>query len=455
MKYTSLTTHHSQLTTHHLQLIPMILSKHNIFSRIHGTNEYFIVNLLSGNADILDEATAKAMQANDFFNSDFVEKGYVVDEEDEKKRYSQAYNRFIQERDQDEVQLFFVPGYECNFSCSYCYQDQYAPLSHDLKPELLDAFFNYVKSNFGDRKKYITVFGGEPLLGSEKNKEFIRNFLQRSKTENLDVAFVTNGYTLAEYVDVLKNAKIREIQVTLDGMGEVHNQRRSLKGGQGTFDHIVSGIDAVLDQGLMVNLRMVVDKENIDQLPLLANFAKQKGWIYRPNFKTQLGRNYELHHCQEKSQRLYSRIELYQEIFSLIKQYPEIIEFHKPAFSIAKFLSENGELPEPLFDSCPGCKTEWAFDYTGNIYSCTATVGKAGEELGTFYPQVSLNKSVVADWQKRDVTTIDKCENCAVQLACGGGCASVAKNNNNESICSADCRPVKELLELGMAAYFV
>ena len=72
----------------------------------------------------------------------------------------------------------------------------------------------------------------------------------------------------------------------------------------------------------------------------------------------------------------------------LIRQHPAILQFHKPAYSVSKFLFENGELPDPLFDSCPGCKTEWAFDYTGRIYSCTATVGKPGEELGTFYPEV-------------------------------------------------------------------
>jgi uncharacterized protein len=40
-----------------------------------------------------------------------------------------------------------------------------------------------------------------------------------------------------------------------------------------------------------------------------------------------------------------------------------------------------------------------------------------------------------------------------MQLACGGGCGSVAKNKTG-NICSADCRPVKELIELGFSRYF-
>ena len=118
-----------------------------------------------------------------------------------------------------------------------------------------------------------------------------------------------------------------------------------------------------------------------------------------------------------------------------------------------KFLFENGSLPDPLFDACPACKTEWAFDYTGHIFSCTATVGKADESLGTFYPEVSRRNEMIAAWENRDVTAISECFTCSMQLACGGGCGSVAKNRTGD-VCSTDCRPVKELLELGFSAYF-
>ena len=55
-------------------------------------------------------------------------------------------------------------------------------------------------------------------------------------------------------------------------------------------------------------------------------------------------------------------------------------------------------------------------------------------------------------WEKRDVTAIAECFTCSMQLACGGGCGSVAKNRTG-NVCTTDCRPVKELLELGFSAY--
>ncbi len=432
----------------------MELSKHNIISKIADSDKYFIVNLLSKQADVLSQEEKSLFENGAALkNPDFIDRGYVVDPIEEEKNYKKRYLEFVDSRDTDEVQIFFVPNYACNFSCSYCYQDEYGVKELPIQEETIAAFFNYVNTTFSDRKKYITVFGGEPLLNSKNQREFFSSFIKLANIYNIDLAIVTNGYNLIDYVDVLKNGSIREVQITLDGTKEMHDQRRMLKGGGSTFDQIVRGIDLCLENHLPVNLRMVLDKDNINELPKLASFAIEKGWTKSPFFKTQIGRNYELHHCQSVTSRLYTRIEMYKDIYELLKSHPYITEFHKPAFSISKFLFEEGELPGPLFDSCPATKTEWAFDYTGKIYSCTATVGKAGEELGEYYPNVSLNEDIVCDWEDRDVLSIPECSNCELRLACGGGCASVAKNNKGR-VNAPDCRPIKELLELGIAHYF-
>ncbi|NVO10496.1 MAG: radical SAM protein [Bacteroidales bacterium] len=439
----------------------MIFSKHNIFSKIKDSENFFIVNLLTGNADIVNSTDAEKINKirtnhpdiDDNFLKELTEKGYWVDEKEETKLYQSKYLDFIDSRDDDEIQLFFVPNYSCNFACSYCYQDEYAPTKGNLTNEIIDSFFKYIQTEFAGRKKYITVFGGEPLLNSPKQKELISYFIDQANAAKLDVSFVTNGYTLSDYIDIIKQGRVREVQITLDGTANVHDSRRFLKGGTATFDRIVEGIDACIDNKLTVNLRMVVDKENIDNLPEFARFAIDKGWTKSPYFKTQIGRNYELHHCQSAPNKLFNRISLYEELYKIINQHPHIIEFYKPAYSISKFLFENGSLPDPLFDSCPACKSEWAFDYTGQIYSCTATVGKSDESLGTFYPEVSRKEDMISAWENRDVTSISECNTCNMQLACGGGCGSIAKNRTG-SVYSSDCRPIKELLELGFASYF-
>lgn len=432
----------------------MNFSKHNIYGKLTDSENWFILNPLSGNADILTPDKAKEIQNGKYSDiEEYISKGYLSDEAEESRKYKFAYLDFIEERDNSEIQIFFVPRYECNFACLYCYQDEYAPEKALLTENIVDAFFDYIEQEFAGRKKYITVFGGEPLLSGVKCRNELRMIIEKAAEKRIDIAVVTNGYNLIDYMDILSLGTIREIQVTLDGTREVHDSRRYMKNKAETFERIVAGIDESLNRGFSINLRMVIDKDNIDNLPEFASFAISKGWTKNPLFKTQIGRNYELHHCMANNKRLFERAELYEKLYALVNDHPNILEFHKPLFSISKFLYDNGELPRPLFDSCPACKSEWAFDYTGKIYSCTATVGKSGEELGTFYPEITAKNDIISEWQERDVTTIPECRECSLQLLCGGGCGAVAKNRTG-NILSSDCRPVTPLLGMGLSLYF-
>ncbi|HEY3388710.1 MAG TPA: radical SAM protein, partial [Prolixibacteraceae bacterium] len=304
----------------------MKYSGQNISSKIKDSENHFIVNLLTGNADILNPSEVEKLglirngsNVDSEFRAEMEEKGYLTNSETENKNFRLQYYNALDQRDQEEIQLFFILNYSCNFGCTYCYQDEYTNSGSAQGNALTDAFFRYLQTEFTARKKYITVFGGEPLLNNQHQKDQISYLLQKANETNLEVCFVTNGYTLEEYITILKTGNIREIQVTIDGTASVHDNRRTLKSGGKTFDKIVKGVDACLENGLPVNLRMVIDKENIDNLPEFAQFAIEKGWTSHPLFKTQIGRNYELHHCQSTPDKLFSRLSLYEKLYDLIK----------------------------------------------------------------------------------------------------------------------------------------
>ena len=61
---------------------------------------------------------------------------------------------------------------------------------------------------------FILPFLAEPLLPGNSYKENIKYLIETATKNNLDIAIVTNGYTIVEYLDIIKQGKIREIQVT-------------------------------------------------------------------------------------------------------------------------------------------------------------------------------------------------------------------------------------------------
>ena len=82
----------------------LVFSKHNIFSRIRGSDNYFIVNLLARNADILTPEKADEIVNKDYTDiSEYREKGYLVEEDEEGRLYRSRYLDFLDSRDNSEV----------------------------------------------------------------------------------------------------------------------------------------------------------------------------------------------------------------------------------------------------------------------------------------------------------------------------------------------------------------
>ncbi|MFZ3171801.1 MAG: radical SAM protein [Carboxydocellales bacterium] len=450
----------------------MLLAKNNIIVKIAPSDKdkddcnYAILNSISGSFDLMDENEyamvnnlASASESNADFVAYLLERGYVyADHNAEKASIAKAQSGFVNEVNNTQVQLLLIPTYGCNLACNYCYQHGIAGKSSLIAEETVEAFFTYVHKNFfaSDKQKpFITLFGGEPLINSKAQREIITYIVDRCVAEDYELAVVTNGYDLIDYLDILKKAKIKELQVTLDGSRAVHDSRRAKANKAGSFDRITAGVDAAIRLKMPINLRSVVDLENITDLVNLANFLEEKGWLDLPPqlFKTQIGRNYELIDCYAKPQHLMTQLELWREYASLSKQYPVLTKFHRPDFKGIRQLVDTGEMYMATFDTCPACKTEWVFDLHGKIYGCTASCGREEYSLGTYWPEVNLNQKVVQTWRNRDITTIPKCQDCKYNVICGGGCGVVAYEQN-KAILAPDCRPIQDLIDIGVNYYF-
>jgi uncharacterized protein len=446
----------------------MRLAHNTIVSPIPGSEKLLLVQPLTGQVALLEGEEARVVgqlgvgeEVPDTLPlAELRRGGFAVESEAEEQALAaEAYATYLEELDKTETQLVVVPTLGCNLACVYCYQEPFAPAASGLiSPETIAALFAYIDRFHLDEtpRPYLTLFGGEPLIDAAANHDRNERIVAAAEARQISVAVVTNGYAIAAYLPLLSRPSIREVQVTLDGPPAVHDRRRPLQGGGGTFDRIARGIDALLAASVPVNLRVVVDRENLAALPALATEAEGRGWLGRPEsaFKTQIGRNYELFGCASRQSReqLYDRLELWSSYVALAEAHPVLRRFHQPRLFGMRHLAETGELPGANFDGCPATKKEWAFAPDGGVYGCTATVGHARHRLGTFAPTPSRDEEAIARWRERNVFSIPECRTCEVAPLCGGGCGAVACEKTGE-IARPDCRPVKPLLGLGARFY--
>lgn len=441
----------------------MQLSRHAILAEVPGRDEVLVVQPLSGQAALVSRAAAEALRAlpagalpEEVPPAALREAGFVVEAAaDDEALLQGAMTAWRAEVALTQTQLIVVPSFGCNLACTYCYQELFDPAAAGLiSPEAIEAFFAYVDRHHlgGPTRPYLTLFGGEPLRDTPAHRDRMGRFLAGAAARGMKVAAVTNGHDLEALVPLLGGGTVKEVQVTLDGPRALHDARRPHRDGRGTFDRIVAGVDALVEAGIPVNLRVVADKENLPHLPELADFAAARGWLDLPagRFKTQVGRNYELFGCasRQDAAALFDRVELWARYLELCEQHPVLRRFHAPRFHGLSHLAATGELPPANFDACPATKTEWAFSPDGGVFGCTATVGHPAHRLGTYFPEVSRDEAAISTWSGRSALTLPACTSCSLAPVCGGGCGAVAWNRTGTPR-ETDCRPVRELYGLG------
>jgi uncharacterized protein len=442
----------------------MRLSRSTILAPVSDSSRLLVVQPLTGQAALLDaEGAAALARLGDgaalpasLDPAVLREAGFVVDsDEEDRALQAAALSEWAAEAEKSPTQLVVVPSFGCNLACTYCYQETFDPAAAGvMRPEVVDAFFAYVDRHHAAEspRPFVTLFGGEPLRDTRAHHELVGRFLAGAHARRLELAAVTNGHDLEAFLPALATGPVKEVQVTLDGPRAVHDRRRPHASGQGTFDRIVRGIDALVAAGVPVNLRVVADRENLHALPELAALAAARGWLDLPasRFKTQVGRNYELFGCASRQRRdaLFDRVELWARYVELSAAHPVLRRFHRPRFHGIGHLAETGELPAPNFDACPATKKEWAFGPDGSLYGCTATVGHPAHVLGRFHPEIVHDEHAIAAWRERSTLTIPACRDCALAAVCGGGCGAIAWDREGKPL-APDCRPVPELYGLG------
>ncbi len=445
----------------------MRLARSTILAPVPERGEVLMVQPLTGQVALLEPGRAEALRELERggpLPADLPEETlraarFVVDsEEEERALAAEAYARFLDELERTPVQLVVVPSFGCNLRCRYCYQEPFDPAGGLISPQAVASFFAWVDRFHREDpvKPYLTLFGGEPLVDTPAHRDRVGRFLDGAGARGLQVAVVTNGYDVASFVPLLLRGPVKEIQVTIDGPEGVHDARRPHRGGGGTFARAAAGVDALLAAGIPVNLRVVVDRENLESLPELAALVALRGWLDRPEslFRTQVGRNYELFGCSaaQRREHLFDRLELWARYVELCEAHPVLRRFHLPRFHGIRHLVEAGEFPSPNFDACPATKKEWAFAPDGGLYGCTATVGNPSYRLGSFHPAVERDEAGIARWRERSTLTISRCQGCALGPVCGGGCGALATESQGD-LMAPDCRPVRELFGLGARFY--
>jgi len=339
----------------------------------------------------------------------------------------------------------FMPTYDCNLRCGYCYQGHLRtnPLyNHVLKTmplTMVDRIFAglpQIEEGHGvevtpNSERDIGFFGGEPFL--TESRPVVEHIIEKTLRIGRGTFWaISNATELEAYRSLLSPELISKIQVTLDGPPEEHDKRRIYADGSGSFAKIAANITMALECGTRIAVRMNVDRNNVDQTPQLAEAIQAQGWDKYPHFSAYVAPIRKFGAAVDIGSVMNSW-ELDEAVAKTSTDFPLVKIIGRPSDDVqarasSLFSGDTSRLRNLRESGCSAHSTLYMFDAFGSIYFCWEHVGEYAGRAGYVKEDgsIELNQDIATTWRSRTVASNKVCRQCRYALSCGGGCAASA-----------------------------
>lgn len=296
----------------------------------------------------------------------------------------QKFSQLVSDRIQH---LIIFPTEQCNFRCTYCYED--FSIGHMSNNTILG-----IKRLLNRRASeldalHLSWFGGEPLVA--KNIVFdissYASSLAKTYGFKYNGSMTTNGYNLTpSTLSELTSVGVRHYQISLDGPCEIHNRTRIRKDGKGTFNRIWNNLLSIRDskESVSILLRVHIDAEKITQIdPLIEDIRNE--FIQDKRFRVLF----------KEIKPLGGQNDDYIKTLSLKQEEKELTMLNNKLFS--NDFVETKEIPDICYAALPNSLTIRA---DGRIGKCTVALNDPCNHIGVLNSDgtLKINQNSLTPW---------------------------------------------------------
>ena len=320
-------------------------------------------------------------------------------------------------------QLFWESTMRCNIRCRHCGSDcQQSASTPDMPREDFFRVLDNVATKRNPSEVFVILGGGEPLV-----REDVVECAKGISSRGFPWGMVTNGlYLTSEMFNKLKDAGLRSITISLDGLEEQHYW---LRRHPDSFRMASQAIDMVVnDSTLAYDVMTCVHQHNYHTLPELRDFLIDKGvtdWRLTTIFPVGRG-------AQDKDLQISG--EQLRGLLNFIRDTRKEGKIHA-SYGCEGFLgSYEGDVRDWMF-RCSAGITVASVLADGSISACTS--------IRHNYKQGNIYKDDFMDvWEQRFLPhrdhswmKTDDCKGCKYWRYCEGGGMHLRDNNGKLLLC--------------------
>jgi uncharacterized protein len=314
----------------------------------------------------------------------------------------------------DVLALTICPTLNCNFKCLYCFEcHKDAYMGKDIEEEVIKFIRQRVSNMPGILSLHVTWYGGEPLLAKDTIFRMSEKIIKICKANDLNYSgsIITNGSLLNKRTAMrLKQHRISQAQVTLDGPPEIHDKTRPFMNGSPSFSIIFKNIQEAASI-INISLRINLLKTNAMKISPLFNILKSADIMEK--IRIHFGRvHITPNTCQDLPESCFSAKEFSKIELKLCEQYKEyMLPF---LFSLL--------YPKSSCSQCTATSlNSFVISPDGSLSKCWETVGQGEEIIGHVSEEIKVN-STLLKWLSFSPTNYKDCANCNILPICMGGC---------------------------------
>ena len=155
---------------------------------------------------------------------------------------------------------------ECNFQCTYCYEEytKCLILDKEMLKDILDFIID-LESNKDSDAFAVNFMGGEPLLKKELIYQAV-NYIKEKCKKKVLYYITTNGSLLNEEMISWMKENDFFVRISIDGNKETHKKNRLQKDGNSAYATIMQNLKFIKKSGLKYTIRMTVANNTLDQI---------------------------------------------------------------------------------------------------------------------------------------------------------------------------------------------
>jgi 12,18-didecarboxysiroheme deacetylase len=155
----------------------------------------------------------------------------------------------------------------CNLKCVHCYAHATDEAASD---ELSTKEGKHLLDDLAQFGVPVVLFsGGEPLVRRD-----LVELADYAVKLGMRAVISTNGTLITRSVaQALKEIGLSYVGISLDGMGEVNDRFRGVKG---AFNRAMAGIEHCQQAGIKVGLRFTINRMNVDEIPSIFDLLEER-----------------------------------------------------------------------------------------------------------------------------------------------------------------------------------